>query len=1387
MIERIIEFSIRRRALIVVAAVVMAIWGVRSALRTPVDAIPDLSENQVIVFTEWAGHGPREIEEQVTFPLSQQLRGLDGVRVVRSSSDVGFSMISVIFEDSVSWEKARRRVQDSLVHAAVSLPAGVTPRLAPDSDATGQIYWYTVEGKGYDLGQLRAVQDWFIRPQLASVPGVAEVASVGGVVSEYQVELDPFRLKAFGVTPRQVIDAVAKANSASGGNVAHKGNAEFVLRSGGLLGMRSASDRVESAHVLTDLASVPLTGSDGARLRVADVARITRGAQPRRGVLEKDGNEVTGGVILMRHGENPVEVTQRIRRKIEELQPGLPVGVKIVPFYDRTPLIEGAIGVVTRTLVEAIVIAAICIFVVLLHFRTSLIIAITLPLSVLASFGLMDALRQLGLLDIQTNIMSIAGLAISIGVLVDSSIVMAENAMHHLKTRFGDAKVTGDTRDIVLPACRTVGRPIFFSVAIMLLSFLPVFTLGGLNGKMFDPLAFTKSFAMLAVALLAITLVPALCTIFVRGRLRSEEQVALVRGLTQVYRPVLSFFLDRPVGLVCFVGITFLAGFAPIGSRILFLIALAAFVIAVVVTAQQTWSRVAALATLLIAGLIIQQQLRPLGWERMTPLDEGMVMDMPISVPRMSVTQAADDLKARDMVLCRFPEVDMVVGKAGRAETATDPAPLDMIETMVNFRPVEFWPKRCLRSALAEEHARAVLDALVARRIIQEPSDRTTKANTAAMDAVALFDAQMREAAYQQNREFERLLGHELTHFVVQRLLQTLSENGALTGPGDISSASSAVAAHSSHLAMDPSREAVAGLIGDVIRILGAGGLLKASADPLRLPSNALERAAWSTQALLGGERPSLVGRIHEEVRLRHRQNWRAHIRKLNADLLHRAPGLYTRLVLEVLLRQSLILDDRVREAVAEWARVRSGSATPAAHHGGAHHHGGGALPELDPVPILDSLQKEQTEQLAKGLLLWPRDRAELAGFGGELDRAVQMPGWTNVWTMPIQNRIDMLATGVNTAIGVRVLGRDLDEVVRVSEEIAAVLKTIPGAADVIADPVRGKSYLEVHPKRDALIDLGINSGDVNDLAAIAMGGQVATTVMEGRERFAVRVRYARAYREDEETLKNLPVLVPGAGRSQHVPLSAIADVRIADGPATIKSDNGLLRNYVRLNVRGRDTNEFVAAAKQIVASRVQLPPAVVVEWTGQFEADAQTTRSLLLVAPVVVLLIFAILWWTYRDLADAVLMLITVPGALAGGVFFQWLFGYPFSVTIAVGFIACFGMVTSTSIIMLVYLREAVKKAGGLKAMSLEQLREAVLNGAVHRLRPKLLTEATTILGLAPLLWASGPGADVLRPMVVPVMGGILFADEIIDLFLPVLFYHVRRRRWQRLHAHRT
>jgi Cu(I)/Ag(I) efflux system membrane protein CusA/SilA len=1213
----------------------------------------------------------------VTYPLALGLRGIRGVRVVRSSSDVGFSTISIIFQDSVSTREARRRVAERLTQVQAQLPTGVKSEIGPD------------------------------------------VSSVGGFPIEYEVAPDPDRLRLFGVTLREILGAVSSSNAAMAGHVVNKGNAEFVVRGVGWLGAspRPGDDSFDPRRAIRDLEDVVLRQPGGGTIRLGEVATVAVVPGFRRGALEKDGSEAVGGVVLMADGENPLEVTRRIKSKIRELRLGLPRGVRIVPFYDRTPLIEGAIATVSGTVLEAMASASLCVLLILLHVRTSLVIAGTLPLAALSSFLIMAVLRRSGVVDIPANAMSLAGIAISIGVLVDSSVVMAENVMHRLREHFGAEPVRGDVRHIVLPACQAVGRPIVFSVAIMVLSFLPVFALGGIEGKMFHPMAYTKTFALASVALLAVSLVPALCTLFIRGRLRSERENPLVRGVIEVYRPVLSYLIDRPAVLAGILGATFLLGFAPLGSRPILLGTLFLGMVAIALCSVSRWGAVLGPTFLVLLALAIEPRITPLAREFMTPLDEGMVMDMPITVPRASVSESVDDLKARNMVLCRFPEVDMVVGKAGRAETPTDPAPMDMIETMVNFRPRALWPRRKLRASDAAAQCNAVLDALIARKGVAEPADaeaRHALVEEAVEPALTRFDAMTREYAYHRNQELVR----------------------------------------------------------------ESGGLSPSSTNP----SDPAER------------------RLIEP--------WRSHVGKLDGELLERSAPLFTRLVMDQLLEHATIIDPAIAAHHAQSVKLRAESVKaaiaamtrPPANLGGHHHHSEefASVPLLEPQPTLEAIQDELSRSLARWLLLWKADRDELTRFGGELDNAVPMPGWTNVWTMPIQNRVDMLTTGVNTPIGVRVLGPNLDDVVRGSEEVARVVRSVPGAVDVVADPIRGKPYIEVRLDREKAARLGVRAGEVNELIEVALAGRAVATTVEGRERHPVVVRYPRARREDEDSIRNLTVTAygvspgPTAGSTstprieppRQVPLSDVAEVRVVEGPATIKGENGLLRNYVRLSARGRDSADLVEAARAAVAREARLPDGVYLEWTGQFEHELRARRLLGMVVPIVVALILLVLYWTYHDAADAALMMLAVPGAIAGGLLFQWFLGWKLSVTVWVGYIACFGMATSTGIIMLVYLREAVERAGGLERITLPELRQAVLDGAVHRLRPKLLTEGTVVIGLAPMLWSTGVASEIIRPMAAPVLGGILVADEVIDLFLPILFYWVRRWRWMRLQA---
>ena len=1208
MIDRIIAWSLANRLVVTLLFAFLAVLGVHGLVRTPIDAIPDLSENQVIVFSDWPGRGPQEIEDQVTYPLSVSLQGLAGVKTLRSSSEFGFSMIELIFRDDVAEGVARSRVLDRLATLRSSLPSGVAATLGPDANALGQIFWYTLEGGGRDLGELRALQDWYVRYQLQSVEGVAAVASVGGMPREWQVDVEPERLVSYGVTLGEVYAAIARSNAAGGGSVLHKGNAEYVVRGLGALAGRD------------DLENTVVRARSGVPIRVKDVAVVQLGSEVRRSVLEKDGREAVGGVVMMRQGENPLEVTKAVRAKIDALTSGLPPGVRVVPFYDRTRLVTDAIRTVGWTVVQEIVVASLVIFLVMLHLGASIVLCIALPLAVLGAFGGMHAL------GIPSNIMSLSGIAISIGVLVDQAIVLTDNGMHRLRERFGDRPVTGDVRALLTASSQEVGRPVFFAILIMIVSFAPVFALTGIEGKMFRPLAWTKTLALISVGLLTITLLPAILPTVLRGRMRKEEDSWLVRSVIDVYRPVLDWLMDR--------------------RRLV----------------------VGAFAVILATGWILAGRL---GSEFMPPLDEGSILDMPVTTPRASITQVADDLRARNAILRSFPEVELVVGKAGRADTPLDPSPLDMIETVITLKPHDLWPHRNLEERDARRRVSAVMAALEARGILS---------NTAGASRDDLASAATRSA-------LERFDEH--------------------------------------------------------LRGLARARQLESRTDGLR----------W--------------------------------------ELEDAAPAVF----------QAAAVD-----------------ATIAAARGrGLLKH------EPEAKDLADARMKPPPDGKP---YLRRKTKAQLLD---ELDAALHVPGWANIWTQPIINRIEMLATGVRTMVGVKVLGQDLDKVQHASEDVARAVRMVPGAADVFPDRSIGKGTIEVAIDRARAARYGINAADVMDVIEVAVGGRPITQMIAGRERYPVRLRYARSARLDEESIRRILVAAPasmaggdesarakpphapptegmpgmpatpglstdvapaaawsdGAGsvpQALQIPLGQIASVRVVEGPAIIKGENGLLRNYVQLNVRGRDVVGFVHEAQRVVAQQVKLPEGVHIEWTGQFEHQVHARRTLSVVFPVVFALIFLILYVTYRDVAHASLVMMAVPGALAGGVIFQKLFGFNFSVAVWVGYIACFGMATETGIVMLVYLRQAIGKAGGLKNIESEaQLRSLVLDGAVRRLRPKLLTEATCILGLAPMLWATGVGAEVMRPMAAPVLGGILIADEVIDLFVPVLFFAIERRRWRK------
>jgi Cu(I)/Ag(I) efflux system membrane protein CusA/SilA len=1443
MIEKIIEASIRNRFIVLFLAAALTVWGIYAVLDTPVDAIPDLSENQVIVFTDWMGRSPKEIEDQVTYPLSRKLQGLAGIKAVRSSSEFNFSMITLIFEDNVNFYFARERVTEKLQQVAGILPPGVVPYMAPDTTALGQIFYYTVEvspNHPLEPGKVWALNKFHILPQLNSASGVADVATVGGTPLEYQIDVRPESLRAYGITLGDLYAAVAKSNLAVGGGVVQKNNAEYLVRGIGWI------------KDTKDIENTVIKETNGTPLYVKNVATVQLGTQFRRGVFEKDGNEVVGGIVLMRHGANPLAVTQRVKEKIQELQPALPEGVRIVPAYDRTRLITGAIDTLSTVMLHEMIIASVAILLILMHFRSVFVICVTLPLSVLFAFLQMWLLRKLGIIDIQANIMSLAGITISIGILVDQAIVMTENATHHLKEHFGDSKVTGDTRELVVPACRTVGRPIFFSVMIMLISFIPVFMLSGREGKYFHPLAFTKSFALIGTALISITVVPALIPTFLKGKLKREEDNWIVRSFINIYKPLLTWALPRRNLVMWMFAVLLIlaAGMFPVpvilglgtseaAWRACFLVVLFIVVAVTVLFTRGLQWQTLSLVSLVLIGVWAYGYWkeyppgsgihRRIGATFMPALDEGTTLDMPITVPRVSVTQSADDLKHRDGLLRGFPEVESVIGKAGRADTPTDPAPLDMFETLVNFRPKKLWPKRVLKFSDAEQQTRAVLRALEEMGYVRRASpedDRDSLINDASQKALERFDETMRELALVRYREFERDLGPLLTHFVVAETIQRFQRGGDLHWPQGVDQdqviaelAKKLAPEFGPYLAKQPALEDVTKINAEVARHLKKIGALEDVSGALELKQPPLA-LLWSlVTETLGAERKTFGGRVLQAADDKRMALWSERVKIVDWELFDRGVEAYTWYALEELVKGAKRggwLSGASKGADAEFFTTEAVKGQL------------GKKPNpiaLEPfIPLREELEKPFKDKV----FFWQRQTGPKGDLvDDEMGRVLQVPGWANIFTQPIINRIDMLSTGVRTQIGIKVFGPDLETIERVSKDIEAAVQPLKGARDVIAAPIMGKGYLEIEIDREKAARYGISVEDIQNEIEIALGGRVITFTVEKRDRFPVRIRYARFYREDEESIKRLLVSpggmatpaamviaskVPGLGigmpggdeahkaapghaakGKSPVPLGALAVVRIVEGPAMIKSENGRLLNYVTLNVRGGDMVGFVDEAKRVVAQKVQLPEGVHIEWSGEFEHQVRAARTLVFVLPAVLALIFVILYLTYKDLADAVLMLLAVPEALAGGAFLMYLFpkirsGWDtppldFSMAAWIGFIACFGMATETGIIMLVYLREAIAKRGGLENIkSLEELRQAVIEGAVHRLRPKLLTEGVAIIAIFPMVFNTGVGGEILAPMALPVLGGLLISDEVVDLFLPVRFYWVRRARWLKL-----
>ncbi|MFO7981119.1 MAG: efflux RND transporter permease subunit [Candidatus Aminicenantes bacterium] len=1027
MLEKIIEWSVNNRFLVTIGIIALIIAGVVSIQTTPVDAIPDLSDVQVIILTEYPGQGPNVVEDQVTYPLTTAMLSVPYATVVRGYSFFGFSLVYILFKDGTDLYWARSRVLEYLNFAGSRLPQGVTPQLGPDATGVGWVYEYVLDGGDkYDLQQLRSIQDWYLRYELASVPGVSEVASIGGFVKQYQVEVDPVKLLAYNIPLQKVRTAIKRSNNDVGGRLIEMGETEFMVRGLGYI------------RNIDDLRQVPVgMGPNNAPVFLKDIARIHLGPELRRGIADWNGQgETVGGIVVMRFGENALKVIDGVKKKLGELEKGLPEGVTVKTAYDRSSLIKRAISTLREKLFEEAIVVALIIIIFLFHLRSSFVAVFTLPLGVLVAFTVM---RAQGL---NANIMSLGGIAIAIGAMVDAVVVMIENAHKHMEKE--PYKKGKDRWELIIKASKEVGPALFYSLLIITISFIPVFTLQQQEGRLFRPLAFTKTYAMAASAFLAITVVPVLMGFFIRGKIKPENKHPLSRILIYAYRPVIQFILKHKT------------------------------------------------ATIIVALLVVVITMFPLsrlGSEFMPPLNEGDLLYMPTTLPGISVTKAKELLQQTDKIIAGFPEVESVFGKIGRAETATDPAPLTMIETT---------------------------------------------------------------------------------------------------------------------------------------------------------------------------------------IMLKDKKDWR--------------PGM-------------------------------------------------------------------SIEKLTE-----------------ELDQAVQFPGLTNAWTMPIKTRIDMLSTGIKTPVGIKLMGPDLQTLSDLGEQIEAVIRQVPGTGSVISERVTGGNYIDFVIHREAAARYGLTVGDVQDIIMSAVGGMNVTTTVEGLERYPVNVRYSRELRDDLPSLKR--VLIPTPSGTQ-IPLGQVADIQINKGPAVIKSENARRTAWLYVDLKDIDVGSYVKRAKRIVDTTIEFPSGYSIVWSGQYEYMQRAQKRLQMVVPVTLLIIFMLLYLNFRNVTESLIIMLSLPFALVGGIWLIWMSGYNMSVAVGVGFIALAGVAAETGVVMLLYVDNAYKdRLMRGKMNSRKDLHEAIVHGAVERVRPKLMTVTTTIMALLPIMWGHGTGSQVMKRIAAPMVGGLITSTVLTLMVIPAIYY---------------
>ena len=1030
MIEKIIDWSLTNRFMVLLLTAVLLVGGIFSLKNTPLDAIPDLSDVQVIIKTTYPGQSPRVVEDQITYPLTTAMLSVPGAVTVRGYSFFNDSYVYIIFEDGTDIYWARSRVLEYLSQVAGRLPPEARPALGPDATGVGWVYEYALVDRtgGTDLSQLRSLQDWFLKYELQTVPGVSEVATLGGMVKQYQVVLDPDHLRAYSIPLQKVRMAIKRANQEVGGSVIEMAEAEYMIRATGYI------------KGIDDLRRIPLgVNKRGTPILLKDVADIRLGPQMRRGIAELDGEgEVVGGIIVMRYGENALKTIELVKEKLQELKQGLPKGVEIVETYDRSSLINRAVDNLNMKLIEEFIVVAIVCMVFLFHIRSALVAIISLPIGILVAFMIM---YQQGM---NANIMSLGGIAIAIGAMVDAAIVMIENVHKHIER----TPLTGENRwQIMREATMEVGPPLFFSLLIITLSFLPVFTLEAQEGKLFAPLAFTKTFAMAASAGLAITLVPVLMGYFIRGKIKPEHENPVNRFLMKVYKPVIHYVLDKPKKVLSIALLLVLVGIWPMSQ---------------------------------------------IGSEFMPDLDEGDLMYMPTTFPGVSVGKAQEILQQTDKLIKTVPEVKRVFGKIGRADTATDPAPLTMIETTIQFKPKSEWREGMTKEKLKEE-----------------------------------------------------------------------------------------------------------------------------------------------------------------------------------------------------------------------------------------------------------------------------------------LNQLIKYPGLTNAWVMPIKTRIDMLATGIKTPVGIKVAGPDLKVLQDIGKRLEEVVIKVPGTVSVFSERVAGGRYITVDVDRVAASRFGLNIADVHDVVRTALGGMVVTQSVEGLERYPINVRYPRDLRDSIEDLRNLPIITTTGAR---IPLSEVADVKTEMGPAMIKSENARPNGWTFVDIAGRDLGSYVEEAQRVVAEEVELPPGYSISWSGQYEYMVRAKKRLAVVVPFTLLIIVLLLYLNFRNVIEVLIIMGTLPLALVGGFWLLYLLGYNMSVAVGVGFIALAGVSVEIGVIMLVYLNQAYEKAHFIaekegRAFTLHDLQQAVISGALLRIRPIMMTVAAIIAGLLPIMLGGGTGSEVMRRIAAPMVGGMVSATVLTLVVIPAVF----------------